>query len=271
MRDFTQLVGGVKFDPPADPAFPPVSFAGFGGDVDSLPDRVLLRVGGKQYQADAGSCIAHGYGAVGESFAAEIGAALQLCRQDIYFGARYVEGNGAEKRDGGAFPSRARQWLRDYGTVTEARKPYKASDVTTWRPPADWAADRLLLAMTFEPIPLTAEAIMWEVGHSRGAVAICHLVYPTLFRLNVGGIEGGATGAMTGGHCRAVVGYDKTMATNGYGVGAFLVLNSWQGWGLPHPSQPGVDSLSWVPFSVMTDPKWLQNADRLALPPVIGG
>lgn len=270
MPDFAHLVGGVKFDPPVDPAFPPVSYGAGGGDVSTLPRRVMLRVGGRQYQADAGSCTAHGYSAVVESYAAERGMGLQLCRQDIYFGARYVEGGGAERRDGGAYPSKVRQWLRDYGTVTEARKAYKAADVTTWRPPADWAPDRKMLAPEFEPLAPTVDAMLWEIGHERGALAICHLVYNSIFHLGVGGIEGGVSGGVQGGHCRAVVGYDRDLPTNGYGTGAFLVLNSWAGWGLSHPDQVGVDSLSWVPFTVATDPNWIQTVDRLAVPPILG-
>jgi len=163
-----------------------------------------------------------------------------------------------------------RQWIRDYGTVTEARKPYRAADVTTWRPPAEWAQDRRLLAMTFDPMPATVDNLLWEVGGEGGAVAICHLVYSTIFRLNTGGIEGGVSGPVQGGHCRAVVGYDRDMPTNGFGTGAFLTMNSWAGWGIAHPTLPGNDSFSWVPFSVMADPKWLQDAARLSVPPAIG-
>lgn len=264
MPDFIHLAGGARLEPD-DAAFPRVAF-GYAADPADLPESHYLTVGGRQYQADAGSCVAHGYSAVVESFAAERGAGLQLCRQDIYFGARWVEHNGAETRDGGAFPSKAREWLANYGTVTEARKPYKASDVTTWRPPAEWAPDRKLLSVGFAAVSRTAEHLMTEVADGK-AVAVCHSVYPSLFHLGVGGIEGGVSGPSQGGHCRAIVGYDRTKATNGFGPGAFLVLNSWQGWGIQHPTQAGIDSLSWVPFSVMADPKWLNDAAVIDRPP----
>ena len=89
MPDFIHLAGGARLDPD-DAAFPRVAF-GYAADPADLPESHYLTVGGRQYQADAGSCVAHGYSAVVESFAAERGAGLQLCRQDIYFGARWVE------------------------------------------------------------------------------------------------------------------------------------------------------------------------------------
>lgn len=267
MSEFTHLAGGARLEPD-DPAFPRVG-VGYAADPAELPESMYLKVGGRQYQADAGSCVAHGYSAAVESYAAEAGMGLQLCRQDIYFGARWVEHNGAETRDGGAFPSKAREWLANYGTVTEARKPYKAPDVTTWRPPVDWAADRKLLSVGFVAVSRTAEHLMTEVADRNRAVVICHSVYPGLFHLGVGGIESGVSGGSQGGHCRAIVGYDRTKATNGFGTGAFLVLNSWQGWGIQHPKQAGIDSLSWVPFSVMNDPKWLNDAAVIDRPPEV--
>ncbi len=271
--DFSGLIGPEKFDPPEDPAFPPVSYATSGTWHAGLPRKTFLVLGGKQYQANAGACTMHGYPRVVEAWARRTGADFQVCRQDGYFGARYLEGNGAEKRDGGAYPSLVRRWFAEYGTVDESRKPYDANQVTTWRPPASWAADRALLSMRFDPLPLNADAVLFEVGSNQGAVAICHRVTDSINHVTADGIERFVDGPTLGGHCRAVVGYDLDMFG---GQGGALIANSWRGWGAPHPlfgtdsrfdDEP--DSFSWMPLTSLADPKFIQNFDRLAVPPNI--
>lgn len=275
MGRWDHLIGPARFDPPVDLAFPPVSYGEAGVFSAALPQRVYPLLGGKQYQADAGSCTAHGYSVPAESWARTTGADFQVCRQDLYFGARFVEGNGAETRDGGAYPSMVRTWLRDYGTVDESRKPYAAHDVTTWRPPAAWAADRRLLAMTYVPLPLTASAILFEVGTTGVPVAICHTVTDSINHVTGDGVERFVDGTVLGGHCRAVVGYDLLDHVIG-GEGCVLIKNSWHGFGVAHPlhgSNPffvdEVDSFTWMPLSSLEDPRFLQSADRLAVPPKV--
>jgi hypothetical protein len=265
------LVGGVKFDPPADPAFPPVAWLYAQPLTETQPRSKFLVLGGMQYQSSAGSCTAHGYSTVPESYAAGIGADLNLCRQDMYFGARWLEGNGAERIDGGAYPSKVREWLRDYGTVTESRQPYDPRIVTTWRPPAEWAADRHLLSMVFEPMPLQVGPLLHEIGVNELPIAFCHAVTSAIDRVGPDGTEHTDNGEVLGGHCRAVVGYDMDR-----GGGAFLIRNSWKGWGVRHPLAATdsrfaaqVDSFSWISFNEFVSPAFLQSADRLSLPPWI--
>lgn len=274
MGAWDHLVGGVRFDPPADAAFPPASIFGAGLFHAGLPRKAFPVLGGKQYQADAGSCTAHGYSKPIESWAKRQGADFQVCRQDLYRGARWIEGNGAENFDGGAFPSKVREWLRGYGMVSEARKPYNAHDVTTWKPPAEWAKDRALLVCGFDPLPLSASAILFEVGSNGNPVAICHKVTDSIFNVGVSGTEVFVDGPTLGGHCRAVVGYDLDRLVGGEGCA--LIANSWKGWGVAHPlfgmdsrfdNEP--DSYSWMPLSSLENPAFLQNADRLSAPPRI--
>lgn len=264
--DFLRLVGGAKSDGSEAPAM-----SGHYAAAGAIPAVAYCAIGGRQYQADAGSCTAHGYSAAVESWANKVVKAdLQLCRQDIYYTSRLVEGNGAERIDGGAFPSMVRKALRELGTVTEARKPYNAHDVTTWRRPVEWNADALLLAPGFDRIPNDVEAMLPFLADGT-PVVLCHAVYPSLFNLLPGGLEN-AAGTRMGGHCRIAVGYDLTRDDH---RGALLVMNSWKGWGLPHPAKDEdarfagyTDSFSWVPFPVVNDAKWLDDAAVLAVPPV---
>lgn len=275
-QDFTNLVGGVKFDRPVDEAFPPVSYSAAGKWHAGLPRRFFAVLGGKQYQDDAGSCTAHGYPKVVESWAKKIGADFQVCRQDAYFGARFLEGNGAERRDGGAYPSYVRRWYREHGTVGEERKKYRPADVTTWRPPADWKDDRALLSHGYDPIPRTADAALFEMGSNGLPTAICHLVTDSINRVTAEGLERFVDGPVLGGHCRAAVGYDLDLFIGGAVTPSILVANSWRGFGIPHPlfatdsrfdDEP--DSFSWMPLASFENPRFLQDNDRLAQPPAI--
>lgn len=257
---FDSLIGGVKPDP-EDPDFPLVraSAAPFAG-----PRRFFTTLGRPQFQRHAGSCTAHGYGAVIEAAAQKIGADFDVCRQDLYFGSRWLEGNGAERVDGGAFPSKVREWCRTRGVLPEVVKPYNPDDVTTWRPPSFWSARRRLLACTFTPITLSADAIMAEVAQDR-AVAICHSVYAQMTDgLGADGVEKPPAGKSLGGHCRTVIGYDLDHPAGP----SLLVGNWWKGWGIAHPTNPAWrESCSWVPFKTLEAPRWLDTADRLAALP----
>ncbi len=271
--DFSGLIGPEKFDSPVDDAFPPASYFGAAQFHAGLPRKMFPVLGGKAYQDDAGSCTAHGYSAPIEAWARKIGADFQVCRQDLYRGARWIEGNGAEKRDGGAFPSMVRRWLLEYGMVDESRKPYNAHEVTTWRPPAEWAADRALLTTKLDPIPLTADAVMAEIGSNGNIVAFCHKVTDAINRVNhTDGIEASDSGAVLGGHCRAVAGYDL----EGHPATPLLLKNSWRRYGIAHPlfstdtrfdDEP--DSYSWMSIASFENAKFIMNVDRLAVMPRI--
>ena len=258
------LKGGVLLDPRIDPAFPPVAYSYSEAPSEGMAPTRYLALGGRQYQADAGSCTAHGYSAAVEAFATKVGASLQLCRQDMYYGARWIEGGGAERVDNGAFPSNVRRWLYEYGTVPEARKAYAPHDVTTWRPDPSWAADRLLLNCRFDPVPMTVDAILHELGDRGMVVVICHTASAGIDRVGADGIERYIPTPDRWAHCRAVTGYDRV-------AGVFEVMNWWRSWGVARRSDPVAypDSFSYMPFADLVNPAFLQSADVLAIPPVV--
>ncbi len=266
MGDFTHLIGGVKSDGSPAPEMTRAHRAS-----GAVPSRAYVTLGGRQYQKDAGSCTEHGYGAAVESWArTAVGADLQVCRLDGYYISRLMEGNGAERIDGGAYPSMVRLGWETRGRVTEARAPYDTKRVTTYVRPVEWEADAQLLKAKWARIPNDIEAMLPYLANGT-PIPICHTVVGSMVNLGAGGIEGGG-GPSLGKHCRLVVGYDLTRDDL---RGSALVMTSWTGWGIPHPAIGEdsrfvglTDSFSWVPFSVVNDPKWLDDAAVLSVPPV---
>lgn len=259
---YTDLIGGA-LRPRHDPAWPALAPE---VPVGALPSSAFVTLGLPQHQAHAGSCLAHGFTAALEGDArARTGAVVQLNRLDLYFGARWLAGD--ETRDVGSYPDKAAEWLLRYGTVSEALKPYDPSVVTTWRPPASWAAERRLLTADLQPMPRSLDAIKAELAADRGVV-VCHHVYQQMVN------EAGATGVeiepapnaarSLGGHCRKIIGYDDAR-------GAALLLNWWRGWGRPHPGSTTerwyskfTDGCSWVPYETLMHPEWAWDYRRIA-------
>lgn len=271
MTDFLPFVGGARLRP-QDAGWPPLSFS-TAGTFKATKRRHFVTLAAPQYQAHAGSCYPHATTFAAESdVLARTGAIVNLCRMDTYFGARWLENAGAETRDGGCFTAEILRWLREYGTVSEARKAYNASEVTTWRPSPSWAADRRLMAPDFQLIPVAADPILAELEAGR-AVVFAHFVYRQLTDNPAGGVEIGPDGGpVLGGHARCFVGYDLDRVFVNAGTGGLCVRNWWRGWGRPHPSGDDPrfsghsDSYSWIPFSVLTKPRFVMDVARLAKP-----
>ncbi len=265
------LIGGAKIAPRSD-AHPRLFAAGpqFSGAVRRhFP--VLAR---RQRQSSAGSCTAHGASHALESdVLARTGAVVNVCRLDLYRGSRLVEGNGAETRDGGAYPDNVWRWLREYGTLSEVVAAYDPSLVTSWTPKPEWAADRLAFTADVRPIPVSADAILAELEKDR-CVPMAHLVYRSIDEAGRTGVERGPDGgAVLGGHMRDFCGFDldKTFAIAGLGTGALLVANSWAGWGIEHPLRATDsrfefqdESFSWIPLSVLTARDFVMETARIA-------
>lgn len=261
--DYTNLIGGA-LKPREDFRWPVLAPA---VPVGELPHRAFALLSGPQYQANASSCLPHAMAGALESEArARVGAAIQINRMDLYFGARWLEGNGAETRDGGSFPDKAAEWLRVHGTVGEALKRYDPSEVKSWRPPAAWADDRRLLTADVQPMQRSVEQIRAEVAADR-PVVVCHHVYRQMTdEARTTGIERGSYNPANslGGHARCIVGYDDT-------EGAFLIWNWWRGWGIAHPEAATDsrfadfrDSFSWVPYAMAVDQNWSFFLQRIA-------
>ena len=252
---FTHLIGGCLYE------VHPVTPLSFGTAAVGLPagapTRHFVPLARPQYQSHAGSCVAHGYTLAAESDAvARTAATPQMCRQDLYFGARALEGNGAESRDGGSYPSLAREWLRDYGTVSEILRPYDPNIVTTWRPPHEWDAQRRLTSCDFQPTPISVDAVLAELAADR-AIVFCHAVYAQMVNLTAPWVETGPDGGGSlGGHCRALIGYDVDERM-------LYCHNSWKGWGMAHPTDAAhTDSVSAIPFGKFSS-SWIQDCARL--------
>lgn len=262
--DNRSLVGGALVDPqdfsavrPAAvvaPIFPTAPTA-------AMPAEGFLPIGRVQRQRHAGSCVAHTYAAAIESDAVEAGAFGYECSiMDAYFGGRWIEGNGAEKRDGGIYPSKMIEWFRDYGTLTDVRAPYNPDAVTTYRPDPAWAEERALSRATFIPIATTKDAILAALEQGR-AVAFCHFVHDSIFRVDrTTGREDVAPGAVLGGHARLIVGWRD---------GWLLVMNWWENFGVPHPQHPDRGGFSWIRADEIGDLRFLYHAAVLAIPPPI--
>lgn len=250
------LVGGIKRPSLPDDRYATIAAMTY---VAGTPTRRrhFLRVARPQYQSHAGSCGAHMGSFLAETDALiRTGQTYQVCRQDLYFGARLLAGD--ERRDAGVIPDNLYRWGREFGLLSEVHKAYDPDDVTTWRPDPSWASERLASVFGLLPIPISSDAVLSELDADR-PVGICHFVYGDMVnRTRTTGIEGEPEGGSLGGHARAVVGYDLDANIPGFSPGAVLVRNWWQGWGIPHPlaaSDPAYaghrDSYSWVPLGLL--------------------
>jgi hypothetical protein len=268
---WSDLIGGVRGAAQLDLAFPPASYR-VPASASTLPRSAYPPLSTPQYQANAGSCLPHAYaGCIEADVAARLGpgSVVQLCRLDLYFGARYLAGDGLA--DVGSYPDHAARWLRDYGTVPEVLRPYDADLVTTWRPPTQWVPRRRLLTADLPQMPPDIRAIKAELAAGR-VVPVCHNVDRQMEQeAATTGIEKGMTGASLGGHCRNVCGFDDDVSIPGFPPGIFDVWNWWRRWGKPHPKAavdsrfaPFTDSFSRIPQVVLVDPRWSFDFRRLA-------
>lgn len=262
------LVGGCK----AEAATPkPLAYAAAGGITADTPRKNFPILARPQYQSSAGSCAPHGATFVLESDVAErTGADVELCRLDVYRGARLLENNGAERVDGGSYPSLLHRWIRDFGTLSEIHAPYDPSLVTTWKPDPALDAERALLNGDLQPIPVAVGPIVAELAAGR-CVAFWHQVYGNMTDIPKDGIEREPQGRSLGGHYRAFIGYDMDQEVTGYGPGVLYAHNWWRSWGIAHPwaaNHPDFeahrDSVSIIPFSLLGAPGLFDGAARLA-------
>lgn len=247
---FEHLIGGA-LQAPEDPAAPRIVRY---RPVGALPASAYCTLSNQQYQAAASSCLPHAVEFVlASDVKARTGAHIAACRLDIYYGARVLANDWPN--DVGSYPHLAQQWLAEHGTLPEILAPYDWSIVKTWKPKTEWAADRAAWTARLERMPASVSQIKAEIAANKGVI-VCHQVFQQMTEGT--GVEIGVSGPSLGGHARAVMGYDDAR-------GAFLVINSWRGWGIAHPIDPmWQDSISWVPYPVMIDPDWSFDFRRIA-------
>jgi C1A family cysteine protease len=143
-----------------------------------------------------------------------------------YYWARYAE--GTTKSDAGATIRDAVKVLATRGTAPEAMWPYNVSKVFVGPPAAVGTAAKKNLALLYQAVPLTQDAICQAV-YKNGNVIIGISVYAS-FESNAVAQTGivplpTKTEQLLGGHCLHLTGYDLTK-------GWAIVKNSWgTSWG----------------------------------------
>jgi hypothetical protein len=271
---FDHLKGGVKFDQPPDPAFPPLAFSRAGSVLPpDFPRAGSRRLARPQKQKRAGSCVPHGKSYLIESYVLEfVLADFQVSIMDWYFGGRWIEGNGAETVDGGQFPSKARQWADEYGLLSATRAPYVDSQVTIWRPRPEWAADRIELRAKLEPIPVERDTILYALGVEKRVVSICHRATDGIDNIPANGNERYIPSSQRWGHCRDIDAWDLDRVFAD-GIGGVRLLNWWgdpdagMPWGVGIPGTEWRDGTSWMSFNSLLAPGFVDDADRLVVAP----
>lgn len=245
--------GGVR--QPSNPEYRPLAAYWVGEPgIDLTVPRYIDPIPRLQYQSHAGACGAHGFSYAAEADALKAGATVQVCRQDLYFGARWLR--GWERQDSGCLLPDMATWMRSYGTLSEDRKPWNPDDVTTWRPPASLTNERRAFTCDYQPMAATVTGIVTELAANR-AVPFAHFVTNGMLNPMNGVERWSSNEPRLGAHCRAIVGYHPDRG--------FLVVNSWQGWGSPHPVKGDThrDSFTWVSTATMLHPNFGFDFHRL--------
>jgi C1A family cysteine protease len=200
-----------------------VSAAGAPAQFDSR------NAGGANYvtpvkdQGDCGSCVSFGTVATMETVAAftrgQPGLKLDLSEAHLF----YTHGaNDNATCDTGWMPDRALKACHDVGITYEDYFPYSPRNRSGAKLNADWPNR---LATTPSYAALTGNpAAMKEQLAACGALIACFLVYQDFFSYKTG-VYRHVTGALAGGHCVTLVGYDDAQ-------GCWIAKNSWNtSWG----------------------------------------
>lgn len=194
-----------------------------------LPKTIDYRsLGGRNYvtpvkdQSDCGSCVAFGALAAVESTHAravnQSPATLDLSEAHLFF--CLAEGEGRSCEDGW-WPSRAYAHLKGGGVVDEACYPYRV--------PSDHcgglckeSARRMTRIASATRLSTRDQMREWLV--ERGPLSACFEVYEDFFYYR-SGVYRHTHGALAGGHCVSVIGYDDVNS-------CWICKNSWgAGWG----------------------------------------
>lgn len=257
------LSGGVRRPSRPTEALPRAVLAG-ALRLGDLPDEVFLAPPPYQPQADANSCTAHGFSSPVEALTRqELGAAVAISRMDLYYGARFID--GWQNRDSGALMSSMVRWMQQYGCASEATWPYDPKRVTDMDPPAATANERRFHRVGHSRLSgalSIAAALAGADGRPARGVAWAHPVADSYVGREGTARDGwfralplGVSPWSLGWHCTWLCGYSQHVVVPGFGPGAALEMNSWDGWGIAHPTygETFPHGFAWVPFDLLND------------------
>ncbi|HUO45651.1 MAG TPA: C1 family peptidase [Acidimicrobiia bacterium] len=173
-------------------------------------------------QGNCGSCVAFGTAAVMETTFKRKNnvptALIDLSEAHLFYCHGRAEGRNCAN---GWWPENALIKARDIGVTTEAHYPYTAGDQNCTGLDGGWSND---LAKVTGLTKLTSPAAMKDWIATHGSITGCFVVYQDFFAYT-GGIYSHVSGAMAGGHCIEIIGYDDNQ-------GCWIAKNSWgTGWG----------------------------------------
>jgi len=224
----------------------------FGG---SRPVRHFVApVGRFQDQRDRNACNPHAHARPIENVALANGVLLQVSRADLYSGALFLD--GSEGRDVGTTMAACARWLNTKGVLSEYDRPYRTDDVTRRTNPALDA--RRARGVRVSRLPLSVEALQ-DALLVTGGVPYGQVVRDN-YKPDARGVLPLPDGSpLRGYHATCLEGY----ADDAPGGLAFLMANSWAGWGIDHPLAEadarfahlrGKRGYCWVPAGWFRDP-----------------
>lgn len=227
----------------------------------------LRNVGGVNYdtsvkdQGSCGSCVAFGSCATMETifrFTRRTLTPIDLSEAHLFYCYARAEGRTCST---GWWPERALINARDKGVTFEDYYPYTPGDQNCSNLNADWP-NRLAKVSAFENISGNA-AKMKESISTYGSVTACFNVYQDFFSYR-SGVYRHVTGALAGGHCVVLIGYDDSAA-------CWIARNSWStAWGdggyfRIGYGQCGIESFQTCAVYGVTVRAWLPDQQILGL------
>lgn len=173
-------------------------------------------------QGGCGSCVAFGVTAVAEAMVrinrGDPNVDVDLSEAQLFFCHGPATGASCS---GGWWPTQALDAFTSLGVADEACFPYDAAS-SACTACSDWA--NRAIKLTGQTDLTNNPAAMKDWLSSRGPISACFYVYDDFFSYR-SGIYRHVSGALAGGHCVSIVGYDDA---GGY----WLCKNSWgSGWG----------------------------------------
>ncbi len=224
--------------------------------------------GGRNYttsvknQGGCGSCVAFGCSAVIETtFKVQRGnpaMAIDLSEAHLFFCHGRAAGRNCSN---GWLPDPALAACRDVGIVDEACYPYVGTDQNCSNRCADWQNRLTKIRAITNPNGNPAAMKTWL--STRGSLTGCFTVYNDFFAYR-SGVYRHTSGALAGGHCVEIIGYDDAQQ-------CWICKNSWgaawgdQGFFRIAYGECGIDTWHVRGVDGIAETGWLANGRVLGL------